>query len=77
MGFVVFVSNAWVPFALKKKELLHCELKLCVCVYVQLELLQLEKDQERVNLRRSLAETESIARHSREDFENQARPFSC
>lgn len=33
--------------------------------------LQLELDQQRVDLRRALAETESVARQSREQLENQ------
>lgn len=33
--------------------------------------LQLELDQQRVDLRRALAETESVARQSREKLENQ------
>nr|KAG5706856.1 hypothetical protein BaRGS_004191 [Batillaria attramentaria] len=37
----------------------------------KIELLQLERDQQRVDLRRSLAETEAVARRSREDYENQ------
>ncbi|XP_070189405.1 centrosomal protein of 162 kDa-like [Littorina saxatilis] len=37
----------------------------------RLEMLQLERDQQRVDLRRSLAETESIARRAREEYENQ------
>ncbi|XP_076466484.1 centrosomal protein of 162 kDa-like [Babylonia areolata] len=37
----------------------------------RVEMLQLERDQQRVDLRRSLAETEAIARRSREDYENQ------
>ncbi|KAL8611463.1 hypothetical protein ACOMHN_014518 [Nucella lapillus] len=37
----------------------------------KMEMLQLERDQQRVDLRRSLAETEAIARHAREDYENE------
>lgn len=37
----------------------------------KMEQIQLQTDQQRVDLRRSLAETESIARRSREDYDNQ------
>ena len=33
-------------------------------------MLQLERDQQRVDLRRSLAETEAIARQAREEYDN-------
>jgi hypothetical protein len=42
-------------------------------IYFKVEQLALERDQQRVDLRRSLAQTEATARHSREDYERQVK----
>ena len=45
------------------------------CVIVQVDHLQLQLDQQRVGLQKSLAETEAMMRRNREDYEEKIESF--
>ena len=45
------------------------------CVILQVDHLQLQLDQQRVGLQKSLAETEAMMRRNREDYEEKIESF--